>query len=100
MATTIDPHQLAREGLVYLKPDGALAQWVEQAIDVLKELDWSYGEPWGLHGEDAVTEAQLADGYTHLRNVYFLLFDLVTGGKYFNDEGRAKAREFVDVMVR
>ena len=76
---------------------GALARWVEQAVEVLKDLDWSYR---GLHDLDTVTEAALADGYTALNTVHELLCDLVSGGGYYNDEGRADARAFVDAMVR
>ena len=97
MAATVDPHTLAREGLVFLESDGALARWVEQAIEVLKDLDWSYR---GLHTADTVTEAALEDGYTALNTVHELLCDLVSGGGFYDDKGRAEAMEFVEVMVR
>ena len=96
MATTVDPHTLAREGLAFLEPDGPLARWVERAHRVELELEAD------LHRVDelAYDVAAVESGLTTLQAVHDLLEDLVDGGRHLSTAGRAELELLVEVMVR
>ena len=96
MTATVDPHHLAREGLVFIDPEGELARWVEQVIRAEDELENE------LPFSDGLFPARcLETGLQALHTVRSLLCDLVAGGLEFeDDEGRENARMLIEVMVR